>query len=271
MRDNSLVASLILAGLIHFALLFCKLPAAQPLPANLIPAVQVALVAAPARLPVSDTAPTPAEKKKYQPVIHAKTPPAPLKKPPQEKTRSAPMQKPVPVKMPVPDVMPLKQEVVEVKPPEQESPQEELEAPQQPEAFAPAIESPEENAGSAAIASFPFEHEGNDTAGAFRDGQGSTVPEQGLFDAMPSYAYNPKPHYPRSARSAGQEGTAILRVEVLSSGKVGRIEVEKSSGYDLLDREAVRAIQLWRFAPARRGTRPVTAWVRVPIEFSLRD
>ena len=88
---------------------------------------------------------------------------------------------------------------------------------------------------------------------------------------MPAYSYNPKPKYPRAARLMGQEGQAVLRVEVLSSGKAGKIMVEKSTGYELLDREAVEAVKRWRFQPAQRKNSPVNAWVRIPIEFNLRE
>ena len=90
-------------------------------------------------------------------------------------------------------------------------------------------------------------------------------------DRLPAYTYNPKPAYPRTARRRGQEGTVLLLVEVLATGRVSRIEIEKSSGYELLDGAAVETVRKWRFVPAKRGSVSVRAWVRIPIEFDLRD
>jgi outer membrane biosynthesis protein TonB len=39
--------------------------------------------------------------------------------------------------------------------------------------------------------------------------------------ARPKYTENPKPHYPNEARKNGYQGEVILRVEVLSNGRVG--------------------------------------------------
>lgn len=90
-------------------------------------------------------------------------------------------------------------------------------------------------------------------------------------DLPPAYTHNPKPAYPRAARRLGQEGEVLLLVEILASGRVGKIDIEKSSGYDILDDAAVKAVRKWRFAPARKGKTTVNAWVRVPVEFSLKD
>jgi protein TonB len=63
----------------------------------------------------------------------------------------------------------------------------------------------------------------------------------------------------------------MLLVEVLASGRVGKVEIETSSGYDILDEAAVKAVRRWRFTPAKKGRRPVSAWVRIPVEFDLRS
>lgn len=90
-----------------------------------------------------------------------------------------------------------------------------------------------------------------------------------LTAAAPAYDYNPKPRYPREARSRGWEGTTILRVEVHPSGEAGQIEIAQSSGYSLLDEAAREAVRSWRFIPARVGDRPVAGAVEVPIAFRL--
>lgn len=94
--------------------------------------------------------------------------------------------------------------------------------------------------------------------------------ESDIIFVQPRYAENPRPLYPREAKRKGYEGEVLLRVEVLSNGRVGEIEVKRSSGYDLLDRSAMIAVKQWRFIPAKRGETPVPAWVNIPIAFQLR-
>ncbi len=111
---------------------------------------------------------------------------------------------------------------------------------------------------------------------------GSTGPSDGVTKVSPShppsnpvfiqprYAINPKPHYPQEAKRRGYEGEVLLRVEVLSNGQVGEVEVKRSSGYEILDRSAIMAVREWRFIPARRGETPVSVWVTIPVIFQLR-
>ncbi|MCG3114954.1 MAG: TonB family protein [Candidatus Manganitrophus sp. SA1] len=80
---------------------------------------------------------------------------------------------------------------------------------------------------------------------------------------------NPKPRYPERARAEGREGTALLKVMVLSTGKVGEALIEQSSGHADLDRSAVEAVMKWTFLPARRGEHPVVSSVRIPVTFAL--
>jgi len=96
-----------------------------------------------------------------------------------------------------------------------------------------------------------------------------------VADALPetaaAYLSAPAPRYPLAARREGIEGRVTVRVLVSTRGTPARIDIEQSSGSDILDRAAVEAVSAWRFAPARRGTQPVDAWVLVPVEFHLRD
>ncbi|MFH1624783.1 MAG: energy transducer TonB [Pseudomonadota bacterium] len=85
----------------------------------------------------------------------------------------------------------------------------------------------------------------------------------------PSYLENPKPRYPLLARRKKIEGVVLLRVEVLPTGRVGRIEVKRSSGYKILDRSALRAVKEWKFSPARMNGMCIAVWTSVPIRFKL--
>jgi protein TonB len=92
---------------------------------------------------------------------------------------------------------------------------------------------------------------------------------EGMEGAAPR-ADNPAPEYPYIARMRGEAGRVVLRVDVLASGAAGKVRVERSSGYDVLDQAALESVKRWRFLPARRNGRPVAATVRVPIRFALQ-
>jgi protein TonB len=95
----------------------------------------------------------------------------------------------------------------------------------------------------------------------------STTPAR----ASANYLNNPKPHYPGIARSRHWEGLVYLRVYVTPGGLCERLNVQRSSGHDVLDESAMEAVRKWKFVPGTRGGTPVASWVTVPIEFHLRD
>ena len=86
----------------------------------------------------------------------------------------------------------------------------------------------------------------------------------------PKYAENPNPLYPREARKKGFQGEVVLKVEVLSNGLVGQVEVKTSSGHEILDRSALSAVKHWKFFPAKRGENVIPFWVNIPIKFQLQ-
>lgn len=100
--------------------------------------------------------------------------------------------------------------------------------------------------------------------------KGPALSDTDIVFVQPKYAENPKPLYPREAKRKGYEGEVLLRVEVLSNGRVGEVEVKRSSGYELLDRSAMIAVKQWKFIPAKKGETPVPSWVNIPIVFQLR-
>ena len=83
------------------------------------------------------------------------------------------------------------------------------------------------------------------------------------------YRNNPPPNYPATAARQGWQGTVLLKVRVLSTGRVDSVEVQKSSGHKLLDDEAMATVRSWQFSPSRRGDTPIDGWATVPIEFKL--
>lgn len=69
--------------------------------------------------------------------------------------------------------------------------------------------------------------------------------------------------YPTEARRKGWEGTVILKLEVTADGSLAEATLHRSSGYDALDRAALRMIRKARFEGGP-GT------LLQPIEYRLR-
>ncbi|HLA26400.1 MAG TPA: energy transducer TonB [Syntrophales bacterium] len=87
--------------------------------------------------------------------------------------------------------------------------------------------------------------------------------------AAPRYGENSLPAYPLLARRRGYAGVVLLSAEILTDGSVGRVELKKPSGYELLDRSALLAVKGWKFSPGKKMGIPVTMWVDVPVRFEL--
>jgi protein TonB len=77
--------------------------------------------------------------------------------------------------------------------------------------------------------------------------------------------------YPRLARDRGWQGTAELRLQIGSDGKLKNVSVLNSSGYEVLDQRAIEKVNSLRMprVPAEIRSRAFT--VRIPIKFALRD
>lgn len=90
-------------------------------------------------------------------------------------------------------------------------------------------------------------------------------------DYKAAYLNNPRPAYPPLAIRQGAQGQVLLLVEVLTDGRAGRIDLEKSSGHAALDAAAINAVRAWRFTPARKDGLLATQTVSIPIQFNLKD
>lgn len=86
-----------------------------------------------------------------------------------------------------------------------------------------------------------------------------------------NYKSNPKPDYPRLAKSRSWQGKVLLRVQVTADGHSAGISVQQSSGHEMLDDAAIEAVKNWTFIPAKRGDTPVASTVTVPIQFKLSE
>lgn len=76
-----------------------------------------------------------------------------------------------------------------------------------------------------------------------------------------------QPPYPRLAVRLGQEGTTRLVVEINPQGEVVAISLHKSSGFAVLDKAAIAAVQEWKFIPPSGVTG--TSKALVPVRFKL--
>lgn len=102
-----------------------------------------------------------------------------------------------------------------------------------------------------------------------RVGKLSLTREREIVPAQPRYAENPRPAYPQEARKKGLEGEVLLKVEVLADGRVGQVELKRSSGYAILDASAITTVKQWKFIPGKRGNDPVALWVHIPVRYRL--
>lgn len=88
-----------------------------------------------------------------------------------------------------------------------------------------------------------------------------------VFDA--AYLRNPAPEYPEYARRRGLQGKVLLEVQVTREGDAKEVNIAKTSGFNVLDKAALKVVRHWKFVPARRGSEFVEAGVLVPVEFRI--
>ncbi len=89
----------------------------------------------------------------------------------------------------------------------------------------------------------------------------------GGHDTAPKYLSGENPPYPKRAQRNGWEGAVLLTLMISSTGEVEKIEIAKTSGYELLDRQACESVRNWRFKPATRHGLPIAVTVRQEIIF----
>jgi protein TonB len=90
--------------------------------------------------------------------------------------------------------------------------------------------------------------------------------------APPRILSKVEPSYPEGARSAGLEGTVLVKIQILTNGAPGDITVNHSSGHDSLDEAAIAAVRQWRFIPAKNQDSGISimCYTTMPIVFRLR-
>ncbi|PIE23879.1 MAG: hypothetical protein CSA62_05645 [Planctomycetota bacterium] len=73
-------------------------------------------------------------------------------------------------------------------------------------------------------------------------------PPPARAEPEPIAGQNPSPRYPKRAIKLQLEGLAEIRVVVAKEGHVLKAEIIRSTGAQILDQEALRAVRTWRFA-----------------------
>jgi protein TonB len=86
-----------------------------------------------------------------------------------------------------------------------------------------------------------------------------------------SLIYAPRPLYPLQARRNNWEGAVLVEIRIGPDGRVQKETVLQSSGYPVLDQAAQKAIQKWRYRPARKNGVAVASQLRVRVKFCLTD
>ncbi|WP_080994011.1 energy transducer TonB, partial [Vibrio campbellii] len=87
---------------------------------------------------------------------------------------------------------------------------------------------------------------------------------------QPAFVSQPiQPRYPRSARKRGIEGVALYEVWLDANGNQIKQVLIESSGAQMLDVSALRAIKQWQFSPHISGGQKVAHRVQIPVRFKL--
>jgi protein TonB len=107
----------------------------------------------------------------------------------------------------------------------------------------------------------------HDTATATGNGGGS----EGVPEGMPLPSpRNKRPDYPEDVRRRGWTGTVRLELDLDERGHVTAARVVQSSGYDVLDRSALKAARTWIYSPAVLNGRAVAVTLPVTVNYGLR-
>lgn len=100
--------------------------------------------------------------------------------------------------------------------------------------------------------------------------QSKGATSQPVMVDQPAFVSQPvQPRYPRSARKRGIEGVALYEVWLDENGNQVKQVLIESSGAEMLDVSALRAIKQWQFSPHISGGQKVAHRVQIPVRFKL--
>jgi|GEM_PF-1384546 len=109
---------------------------------------------------------------------------------------------------------------------------------------------------------------GDGEGNLFGDGDG--VLAMAMLDALPQATFRVSPSYPQEMKRNGRDGEVWVTFVVGRYGRVVTVRADRASSPEFA-REALRAVQRWRFKPGQRLGAPVAFRMTVPIVFSLDD
>jgi protein TonB len=96
------------------------------------------------------------------------------------------------------------------------------------------------------------------------------ITSQAVLVDKPAFVSQPvQPRYPRSAQRRGIEGVAVYEIWLDEDGNQIKQILLESSGAEMLDISALRAIKQWQFSPHISGGQPVAHRVQIPVRFKL--
>lgn len=78
-----------------------------------------------------------------------------------------------------------------------------------------------------------------------------------------------QPRYTENARRAGIQGAVILRAVIDEMGNVTDVRILRGLPMGL-DREAVTAVQQWKFKPAMMASKPVKVYFNLTVHFTIQ-
>ncbi|MEM6692542.1 MAG: energy transducer TonB [Planctomycetota bacterium] len=101
----------------------------------------------------------------------------------------------------------------------------------------------------------------------------STLPleqDAGLeADRKADFSFNQPPDYPAEAVRQRMQGVVLLELKIGKDGDVLRVDLLESSGHEILDTAAIKAVLKWRGTPAKSWGRAVESTEILPIRFRL--
>ena len=62
----------------------------------------------------------------------------------------------------------------------------------------------------------------------------------------------------------------LLEVFVNKAGAVESVRLDQTSGFDILDKAAIKRVKKWLFYPGSKGDELIEMWVKIPIRFQLK-
>lgn len=85
----------------------------------------------------------------------------------------------------------------------------------------------------------------------------------------PLVIYKPLFIYPHTAQKNNLTGKVHLILKIDKEGNVDSVILDKSSGYDILDKSAVAFVKQFKYKPAESNGKPIQFYVKQPVDYFL--